>query len=177
MALLTPEICVCERQKDDFKALQRQEGWRDGQMIEGRMRLFVSDVLHHISWPWWVHTLHLCSDTLSLSSSLFFFPPSPVICSWNPSCFIPCLTYSYFLPHISPSLVTSCSLSSSHNNTSLSLPIFRLSLSFPLNFLLHYSLLTFGVALRDEYPFTAFVCVDVWMCASMRIHPASSVHA
>lgn len=47
------------------------EGWRDGRVIEGQKRLFCCDVFHHISWPWWVHALHLSSHTFSVSS-LFF---------------------------------------------------------------------------------------------------------
>lgn len=59
-------------------------------------------------------TLSICAQTSSLCPPrCSSFPsPSPVICTWNPSCLTPrvSLPLCYFLPHICPSLVTSSAL-------------------------------------------------------------------
>ena len=111
-------MCVCAR-KDGDKAWQCQdgqdggtEGWRDGRVIEGQKRLFRCDVFHHISWPWWVHALHLSSHTFSVSS-LFFVPR--LLLSSAPEVLRVSLAASFrlirtfFSPRISRSLETSSS--------------------------------------------------------------------
>lgn len=140
--------------------MQCHHGLRDGHMSEGHKRLFLSDTSYHMSRPWWIHYLHLCSHTFSLSSSLFFFS-LPVY----PSHSQPSLT------HICLLLVTSSFLNFSHS-TSFRQPIFCCLLSLSLNFLLHYSFLTFGAASADEtlplrisvlfYPFQRWVIWEEW---------------
>lgn len=74
-------------------------------------------------------------------------------------------TLSHTHTHCPPLIKTLIApLPSPHNDISFLLPIFCLLLSFSLNFLLHYSFLTFDVALRDEYPFNASVCVRMSVC-------------
>lgn len=104
MALITHEIYVHECQEDGDKALAvpgRMERW-----LKGIRDFFLSDILHHINWPWWVHTLHLCSDKFPLSSFLFFLPPSPVICSGNPDkIFSQLFTYISLAAYVPPLIV------------------------------------------------------------------------
>lgn len=135
--------------------------------VPGRMEGWTDDWRTAEAIPFWRVTSHQLTLKGSYSpSGLRHLPLCPLLCpSFSHLPLSSLWLIPTFLSPICPSLVTSFALSSSHNNASLSLPIFCLSLSFPLNFLLHYSLLTLDVALRDMHPFTAFVC----MCASM--HP------
>lgn len=138
-------------------------------MIEGQKRLF----------PFWRVTSHQLTLMGSYSPSvlrhllfvLVFVLPFPTF-----SCHLllkPFMSHSLhlsgafllFLPHICLSLVTSSSLSSSHNNTSLSPPIFRLAQVFPLE--LFTSLL-----LRDLwYSFERWTSLHCFVCACAFMHP------
>lgn len=67
----------------------KTKGWTDDWRTEE------TDVLHHISWPWWIHNSP--SVLRHLLFVLLFVPASPVIRSWTPSCLVPHISLAVFL--------------------------------------------------------------------------------
>lgn len=101
--------------------------------------------------------LSICAQTSSLSPPRCssFPPPSPVICTWNPSCLV---------PRVSLTLLFATYLSISGNklrslHITIHIPL-CLSPSFSLNFLHHYSFLTFQ-ALSDGHQYCIYFLLSI----------------